>query len=96
MQVFIENLFFKSNNSLTVVLDSLYSTPKKKKKNNAIETINLYIYIYIYNIFFWSSIVVNATSLSYETNTYILLLYTNYNLLVLPQQLWFKKKLLYD
>ena len=47
MQVFIENLFFKSNNSLTIVLDSLYSTPKKKKKNNAIETINFYIYIYI-------------------------------------------------
>ena len=52
MQVFIENLFFKSNNSLTIVLDSLYST-KKKKKNNAIDTINLYIYIYIYITFFF-------------------------------------------
>ena len=44
MQVFLENLFFKSNNSLTIVLDSLYSKKKKKKKtNNAIDTIYIYI-----------------------------------------------------
>ena len=47
MQVFLENLFFKFNNSLTIVLDSLYSKKKKKKTNNAIDTIYIYIYIYI-------------------------------------------------
>ena len=49
MQVSIENLFFKSNNSLTIVLDSLYSTPKKKQcyRNNK------FIYIYIYITFFF-------------------------------------------
>ena len=56
MQVFLENLFFKSNNSLTIVLDSLYSTtnkPKKKKKNWQCYRHNKFIYIYIlYNIFF--------------------------------------------
>ena len=52
MQVFIENLFFKSNNSLTVVLDSLYSTPKKKKKKQCYRN-NKFIYIYIYITFFF-------------------------------------------
>ena len=52
MQVFLENLFFKFNNSLTIVLDSLYSKKKKKKKNNAIYTIYINI-TFFFEVVLW-------------------------------------------